>query len=189
MSEFEFTMNLVAIFFFLVTLEMAVGEEEKVQDEPNPDVITLIKKMLQRLDKMDGRLDKIEKKFETSERRSDRRFDAVNERLDTNIKRFDAVDKRFDAVDQRFDAMDKRFDAVDIQLKVVARKTKADEEMIDANTKSVQELSNVISTTLHNISKDVKDVKEALTEGTCFRFTITCVKSLIAQYLRNYALR
>jgi len=37
-TEFKLTMNLVAIFFFLVTLEMAVGVQKKVQDEPNPDI-------------------------------------------------------------------------------------------------------------------------------------------------------
>lgn len=164
-------MNLVAIFL-LVTFEMVVGVEEKVQDEPNPDIITLIKKMMLRLDNIDHRFDNFDQKFEK-----------MNQRFDTDERR-SAL--RFQVVNERLDTINKRFDAVEVQLKEVVKKATADEQEIDANTKSVDQLSTVISTNLHNISKDVKDVKEILSEGICLRSTMIFVKSLITPTARNY---
>ena len=89
-------MNFVANIL-QVTIKMAVGVGEKVQEEPNPDIITLIKKIMQTHDKMDRRFKNIDQKFEninqrfdTGERQSEHRFQVLNERLDT-INKPDAL--------------------------------------------------------------------------------------------------
>ena len=137
---FQINMKLVALMIVAVFFQMASVSEGLNNEVSNIDILSILGKILQRLDVMD-----------------------------TNYK--DLKTTVLSNKDMLFN-LDVHVRAVHMKLEEVAHKTEVEQKEITSNTKSVKELahrneqlSELISVSLHNVSEDVGTIKEVLTEG------------------------
>ena len=133
---------------FTVQVTMVTSEEEKKKDEvSNIDILSILGKILQRLDVMDKNYKDLKKTVQANRDGTKQVRDEVKGnrevllRLDLHVR------------DQQ------------MKLKEVTAITREERRGIAANRRSVNELSQAIDVTLRNISKDVSEVKAVLTEG------------------------